>query len=216
MQVLDFLVAMALAGGGLLGARRGLWSMAAGGTAVALGAAAGWASSDVLAAALRDWGVGPPGDALLGFLLPFALTSVYARFIIGLWLARKLEGRAQENRMLGAAAGVVWMLFVAGFACRAMGVSPREDGERPFGLAREAGPLSKWLARYPGELGARIYLAGLERPARGKKLAGVVKDALDCGRARERAARADRDARASFRKGGFVRLRIDAHAGRDD
>lgn len=238
MYALDTLAALALAFGAILGAKKGLWRLAAGGTAVGLGAAAGWATSDVLAAALRDWGVGAPGNAILGFLLPFAVTSVYVRFIIGLWLSRKLEEKPAHNRALGAAAGVVWMAFLAGFVARAAGLDalatgplasdsagvrlnagPREvvcatsiDGGMT-GSTGVSGPLTRWLARWPGELGARMYLSALAGERKGR-IADAFRQALDTDHARRRASDADAEAITSVREAGFVRLGIDP--ARDD
>ncbi len=218
MYALDIIAMIALASGAFLGARKGFWKLAAGCSAVSLGAAAGWATSDVLAAALRDWGVGAPGDAIVGFFLPFALTSVYVRFIIGLWLSRRLEKRPGQNRLLGAAAGLVWMFFFAGLVARAAGLDGRapSPGTVAQAAAREAGaptvsagPFTKWLARWPGELGAQMYLSALVGERR-EEIAGTLKTVLDAGRARGRAADADAEAITSMREAGFVRLGIDS------
>lgn len=222
MYAFDILAVVALAFGAFLGARKGLWKLAAGCSAVGLGAAAGWATSDVLAAALRDWGVGSPGDVIVGFFLPFALTSVYVRFIIGLWLSRRFEKRPAHNRLLGAAAGVVWMVFVVGLAARVAGLDGRASepkavaGPASFEAAESspegiAGPLTNWLARWPGAVGARMYLSALEG-AREEKIAGTLRRAMDAGRARRRAGDADADAITSMREAGFVRLGIDGPA----
>jgi hypothetical protein len=206
----DILAVIAIVFGAYLGARKGLWRLAAGGGAVGLGAAAGWATCDVLAAALGDWGVGAPGNAILGFFLPFALTSVYARFVIGLWLSRKLDGRPAHNRLLGAAAGVVWMVFLSGLLARAAGLGGRAEGAAAYG-AEPGGPVTSWLARWPGELGARTYLSALTT-AREAEITSALREALDTDRARRRAGGADADAITSVREAGFVRLRVDAPA----
>lgn len=236
MYAFDVLAALALAGGALVGAKRGLWKMTAGGTAVVLGAASAWATSDVLAAALRDWGVGPPGDAILGFFLPFALVSVYARFIIGLWLSKRLEKAPERNRFLGAAAGVACVVFAAGLAARAAGVGPqavcaRGDVDRPPEAAAPAcradgsadgslagtrlsvdaasGPFTRWLARYPGGVGAWAYaLAGRGEDDR-RRLTGTLKGALDNTHAQKRASRADEEAFGSPRDEHSVPLRVE-------
>jgi len=219
MHALDLLAIVALGFGAYIGARKGFWKLAAACSAVGLGSVAGWATCDVLAAALRDWGVGSPGDRIVGFFLPFALTSVYARFIIGLWLARRLEGRPTHNHLLGAAAGIVWMVFVAGSAARISGVA--DDAPAPardaYGSNYEsnidasagaAGPFTKWLARWPGSVGARMYLSAVER-GHDEALASTIKETLDPFRARDRAAGADADAINSMREAGFVRLGLD-------
>ena len=214
MHALDILAMIVLAFGAYLGARKGFWKLAAGCSAVGLGTVAGWATCDVLSAALRDWGVGSPGDAIVGFFLPFALTSVYARFIIGLWLARKLEARPAHNRLLGAAAGIVWMVFVAGSVARISGVDARDPARGA--AARTAyprsggavGPLTRWLARWPGSVGGQMYLSALKR-GHDEALASTLKETLDPLRACERAADADAEAIISMREAGFVRLGID-------
>ena len=225
MHALDFLAMAALALGAYIGARKGFWKLAAACSAVALGSLAGWATCDVLAAALRDWGVGRPGDTIIGFFLPFALTSVYARFVIGLWLARRLDGKPRHNHLLGAAAGLVWMVFLAGSVARISGLTG--DAPSPAhgacGAASEsdaaactgaAGPFTKWLARWPGSVGARMYLGAIER-GRDEALASALKETLDPYRARARAAGADADAITSMREAGFVRLGIDPVADDD-
>jgi len=223
MPALDFLAMAALAFGAYIGARKGFWKLAAACSAVGLGSLAGWATCDVLAAALRDWGVGSPGDMIVGFFLPFALTSVYARFIIGLWLARRLEGRPRHNHVLGAAAGLVWMVFLAGSIARISGLAddataPARDAYGPNyepetdTCAGAAGPFTKWLARWPGSVGARMYLSALER-GHDRALASTLKETLDPFRARARAAGADADAITSMREAGFVRLGIDPASG---
>jgi hypothetical protein len=150
--------------------------MVAGAGAVSMGAAAAWAFSDVLAAALCDWGVGAPGDAILGFFLPFALVSVYARFILGLYLAKRLGGRPERNRLLGAAAGVVWMMLAAGLVARLSGIPDArgfnmdaQDSQDSFGRSHPVhpvhpcqvpfagAPFTSWLARYPGRIGGWVY-----------------------------------------------------------
>ncbi|MHC5058120.1 MAG: CvpA family protein [Planctomycetota bacterium] len=224
MYALDVLAIMALVVGAYLGAKKGLWRLAAGCSAVALGAAAGWATSDVLAAALRDWGVGSPGDAIVGFFLPFALTSVYARFIIGLWLSRKLKEKPGHDRLLGAAAGLVWMVFLAGSVARAAGLD--QDAAATAAATRaayhelgapgpgdSAGPFTQWLARWPGAVGARMYLSSLER-GHDEEFAGTVRRTLDADRARRRAGDADAEAITSMREAGFVRLGL--HPAHDD
>ncbi len=228
MYAFDLLAAVALAGGALLGARRGFWKMLAGGTAVTLGAGTAWATWDVLAAALRDWGVGTPGDVVLGIFIPFALVSVYARFIIGLWLSKRLERRPRGNCVLGSAAGVVWVVLAAGFAARAAGLDPAPPaaarhavygvGQAPLGGASPqagpwedaaSGPFTRWLARYPGELGAWMYLRGVRRGEGEKgRLTGTLKACLDAERAQRRASRADDEAFESLRRKRPVPLRV--------
>ncbi|MHC4251196.1 MAG: CvpA family protein [Planctomycetota bacterium] len=219
MYALDILAIMALVVGAYLGAKKGLWKLAAGCSAVGLGAAAGWATSDVLTAALRDWGVGSPGDAIVGFFLPFALTSVYARFIIGLWLSRKLKEKPGHDRLLGAAAGIVWMVFLAGSVARAAGLdggaavhasAARAGHHEDYASVSEdtAGPLTQWLARWPGAVGARMYLSSLESGC-DEEFAEAMERTLDAGRARRRAGDADAEAITSMREAGFVRLGLD-------
>jgi len=160
MLVLDLLAAATIALGAFLGARRGLWRMLAAGVSVALGTAAGLAVSDTLAAALRDLGVARPGDAVLGFFLPFALTSVYARFVTGLWLSRRLERRHEENRILGAACGVALAIVAVGLAGNLAGLH-RDD--------RRGAPFVSWLASGPGEAASGVLaevLGGTVAPAR--------------------------------------------------
>ena len=224
MHALDMLAVAALAVGAYLGARKGIWRLAAGCSAVGLGALAGWAVSDVLSAALRDWGVGSPGDRIVGFFLPFALTSVYARFIISLWLSRKLEDRPAHNRALGAVAGLVWMVFFSGLVARAVGLD--KNASTPDAVANaatfegrnasadEGAPLTKWLARWPGAVGARVYLEALER-GRELEIAGTLQQAVDAGRARRRAGGGDAEAIMAMREAGYVRLRMDARSDAD-
>ncbi len=155
MHIFDLVAVVSMAAGGWLGARRGFWKIAAGGVAVSLGLAAAWGISDVLAVALREWGVGSPGDAILGAFLPFALVSVYTRYVIGLWLARRLKGRPERNRLMGAAAGVAWVAFVAGMVARA---ALPTGSAAPTRIASTGAipPVTAWLARYPGRMGAYV------------------------------------------------------------
>jgi hypothetical protein len=209
MHALDILAMIALAFGAYLGARKGFWKLAAGCSAVGLGSLAGWATCDVLAAALRDWGVSSPGDTIVGFFLPFALTSVYARFIIGLWLARKLEAKPVHNRFFGALAGIVWMVFVAGSVARVSGIDTSTPARTAsFRPDSAVGPFTTWLARWPGAVGGEMYLSSLKR-GHNEALASTLKETLDPLRARSRAAGADAEAITSMRAAGFVRLRID-------
>jgi uncharacterized membrane protein required for colicin V production len=215
MHALDMLAVAALAVGAYLGARKGLWRLAAGCSAVGLGALAGWAVCDALAAALRDWAVGSPGDRIVGFFLPFALTSVYARFIIGLWLSRRLEDRPAHNRAFGAAAGLVWMVFFSGLVARVAGLDKSESTPDPVASAAtyedEGAPLTKWLARWPGAVGARVYLEAIER-GRELEIAGTLQEAMDAGRARRRAGGGDAEAITAMREAGYVRLGMDSGA----
>jgi hypothetical protein len=223
MRALDLAAALALAVAAFLGARKGLWRMLAGGVALALGAFAAMAVSGVLAGALDDLGVAYPGDLGLGFFLPFALVSVYARYIAGLWLSKRLARRPERNRALGAAAGALWMLFTLGFLARTAGFGPAGRHQqtsrtcRPhvtepaseIGLTREAAratepilsgaPFCAWLARYPGATASRLQpyrLIGRGGPATWE---AALRAALDGGRIQARTAEADREASSSLR-----------------
>jgi uncharacterized membrane protein required for colicin V production len=198
MIVLDVLAAFAIAFGGFIGARRGFWRMATGSGAVALGAAAGWSLVDVLADALGDFGVGYPGDRLLGFFLPFAVVSVYARFLAGLWLSKLLEDQPDRNRTFGALAGAVWMMFVAGFVGRIAGLAPESTIADESPGHKTSAPFASWLAEYPGGLSG--FALAAERAsaddAEGASWSEAVETALDSNRVHTRSVEADREASA--------------------
>lgn len=215
MHALDLVAAVALAAAALLGARKGLWRMLAGGVALALGAFAGMAASGPISAALGDFGVAYPGDVLLGFFLPFALVSVYTRYIAGLWLSRRLQRRPARNRWLGAAAGAVWVVFALGFLTRVAGFGSSLDPETLDGqipnqetgaeLAAETGrvkpPFCEWLACYPGEVASRLQPEKLVVRERGRTWEEALRAAFDAERVQARAAEADREAASSIRNG---------------
>ena len=190
MLALDVLAAAALGAGAFLGARRGLWRMVAGGAAVTLGLAAGALACGPLAAASARLGVRYPGDAILGFLVPFGTASVGARYAAGLWLSKRLERTPERNRLMGAAAGVFWILFAAAFLARLGGL----DGDR----GRREAPFCSWLARYPGALSAATYVR--ESPTRAR-WARAVREALDGEAVQSRAARGDHEAREAWSAG---------------
>ena len=205
MYALDIIAALALAAGAFLGAGRGLWRILAGGLAVTLGALAATAASGVLAAALNDLGVAYPGDVALGFFLPFALVSVYARYIAGLWLSKRLLRAPGRNQWLGAAAGVVWTVFALGFLVRVAGFGPAEAGHEPGAETatrprRRPPPFCSWLARYPGRVASRLRPEGLVSRERKRTWQQALKAALDAERVQARAAEADREAISSMRE----------------
>lgn len=206
MHALDLVAAAALAAAALLGARKGLWRMLAGGVALALGAFAGMAASGPISAALGDFGVAYPGDVLLGFFLPFALVSVYTRYIAGLWLSRRLNSAPARNRWLGAAAGAVWVVFALGFLTRVAGFGPQDTvHETGAELATETGrvkpPFCEWLACYPGEVASRLQPEKLVGREGGRTWEEALKAAFDGERVQARAAEADREAASSIRDG---------------
>ncbi len=205
MYALDIIAAFALAAGAFLGARKGLWQILAGGLAVTLGVLAATAASGVLAAALNDLGVAYPGDMALGFFLPFALVSVYARYIAGLWLSKRLARAPGRNQWLGAVAGAVWMAFALGFLVRVAGFGPVEAGREPgteiaTPSRRRPPPFCSWLARYPGRVASRLQPEGLVGPERKRTWEKALKAALDAERLQARSAEADREAISSMRE----------------
>lgn len=189
MILLDVFAAFGVAFGAFLGARRGFWRVLANASSVLLGVFAGWGVRDVLAAALKDWGVAPPGDAVLGFFIPFALTSVYTRLVIGLWLLKVLGRRPEGNRLLGAVAGAVCALLLAGVVGNIAGIH-RDAPERA--------PFAVWLASWPGELAGQFLTAGPLSGCGLKELGETAVRALDIDRAHLRSREADAEAFASW------------------
>ena len=204
MHALDLVAAAALAAAALLGARKGLWRMLAGGVALALGAFGGMAASGPISTALGDIGFAYPGDVLLGFFLPIALVSVYTRYIAGLWLSRRLRRRPARNRWLGAAAGAVWVVFALGFLTRVAGFGRREadpanDAEIAAEIRQCDPPFCEWLARYPGAVASRLQPEKLVRREGGRTWEEALRAAFDGERVQARAAEADREAASSIR-----------------
>ena len=196
MIVWDLLAALVIAFGAFYGARKGFWKIATGAGAVGLGAIAAWTVSGVLADALGDLGVGYPGDAVLGFFLPFALVSVYARYLAGLWLTKWVENSPERNRTLGAVVGAVWMLFAIGFVGRLAGVNERPAHARP---QASYPPLVCWLTDYPGAVGAHIYLSRETKQDEEDRIwSDALECALDSGRVHSRTLEGDVEASQTF------------------
>jgi hypothetical protein len=201
MIVWDVVAALAISLGGFLGARKGLWRMATGAGAVALGLLVGAALCDALADALRAIGVGHTGSIVLGFFLPFALVSVYARYLAGLWLSRAFDRMPDRNRILGAVAGVVWMALAVGLVarvawCRDATVPAADD------LPRGA-PFVSWLARYPGALGASAYLGEPDDATeQDRAWSQALEQAFDSNRLHTRTREADLEAAESLHRHG--------------
>jgi hypothetical protein len=205
MYALDVIAAFALASGAFLGAGRGLWRILAGGFAVTLGALAATAASGVLAAALNDLGVAYPGDIALGFFLPFALVSVYARYIAGLWLSKRLLRAPGRDRWLGAAAGAVWTVFALSLLVNVVwpGQAEADQKSAPEIAApsrRRPPPFCSWLARYPGRVASRLRPEGLVSRERKRTWEKALKTALDAERVQARSAAADREAASLMRE----------------
>ena len=209
MIFLDILAAVAIAFGAFVGTRQGMRRMIAGGGAVALGTIAGGALCEPLGQTLSGLGVGYPGDVALAFFLPFALVSVYVRYLIGLWLSYELNQSPERNRAWGAVVGAVWMVFAAGSAGRLAGLAePPPADERPTSAAGAA-PFARWLAKYPGAVGSFVCTRGQGAPtaADAARWSRAVERALDSGRVQARARQADREASAHLRgsaEGGLV------------
>lgn len=205
MYWLDIIAAFALTIGAVVGARKGMWRLFAGNGALSLALLAGGIFSSPLATFFREIGVAAPGDKILGFFLPFAVVSVYGRYMLGLWLSKKFGSKFEVNRTWGAFAGIIWMVFCFGFVMRAVGVENKHTRANPV-IADAAGPFSRWLSNYGGEIGARIYLNSPEATEKEKE---QLQKALDISRPHAIASTIDNQTRDVLKTNRAIPLRLD-------
>ena len=97
----------------------------------------------------------------------------------------------------------------SGPACRADGSADGAAAGARLSVDAASGPFTRWLARYPGGIGAWAYgLAVRGSEDDGRRLTGTLKGALDNTHAQERASRADEEAFGSLRDEHTVPLRV--------
>lgn len=192
---MDFISIGLIFAGGVIGAKRGFLKLFSTSVALGLGALAARLACGPLSAALAGLGLRPPGHVIIGAFLPFSVVSVYAKFLTGLWLKKRLRrcsSRASRGLIgqssLGAAFGAASAVFLTGGALRLLC-----GAETPDGM------VASWMHRHPGRVASELYGIASHREAldaEGERWAprALAKLTNDGKLVRERALRADEEA----------------------